>query len=193
MPSGGIEFSSFRTLVSDHRRRTSEGLAYLPVFSRGVPRLTFPRAPAMFTPGRLRWRGKLHKMRVILADDHPNFPEIAERVLQPQFKVVAKVADGQRLFDEAMRLEPDLIVTDISMPVSNGIAAAERLRQSGCKSRIVFLTVHTDCELVERCLSAGAQAYVIKSRIGDELILAIQEALAGRIFISQDVAFRHPA
>ena len=106
MPSCGIEFSSFRTPVSDHPRRTSEGLAYLPVFSRGVPRLTFPRAPAMFTPGRLRWRGKLHKMRVILADDHPNFPEIAERVLQPQFKVVAKVADGQRLFDEAMRLNP---------------------------------------------------------------------------------------
>jgi DNA-binding NarL/FixJ family response regulator len=83
-----------------------------------------------------------------------------------------------------MRLKPDVIVTDISMPILNGIEAVDRLMESGCNSRIVFLTVHSDAEFVRRCLSAGALGYVPKSRIASELVPAIREALAGNIFIS---------
>jgi DNA-binding NarL/FixJ family response regulator len=108
-----------------------------------------------------------------------------ERFLSTEFEVVGKVGDGQALFDEALRLEPDVIVTDISMPILNGIEAAERLRDSGCKSRIVFLTIHSDAEFVRRCLSAGAFGYVAKPRMASELIPAIREALDGRIFVSR--------
>jgi len=84
-----------------------------------------------------------------------------------------------------MRLRPEVIVTDISMPILNGIEAADRLKESGCNSRIVFLTVHSDTEFVRRCLSAGAFGYVPKSRIASELVPAIREALAGNIFVSR--------
>ena len=107
-----------------------------------------------------------------------------ERLLQPEFEVVGKVRDGRALVEDAMLLKPDLIVTDVSMPVLNGIEAADLLRQSGCKSRIIFLTVHSDPDFVRRCLSTGAFGYVVKSRIASELLPAIREALEGSIFVS---------
>ena len=124
-------------------------------------------------------------MRILLADDHPKFPEMTERLLGKQFEVVAKVCDGQAMFEEALRLKPDVIVSDISMPILNGVDAAERLKESGCQPPIIFLTVHADSELIRRCLSTGAFGYVLKYRIATELIPAIHEALAGHIFISQ--------
>ena len=56
--------------------------------------------------------GQLMKARILLADDHPRFPEMEERLLEPEFEVVGKVSNGQALFEEAMRLKPDVIVTD---------------------------------------------------------------------------------
>jgi DNA-binding NarL/FixJ family response regulator len=129
----------------------------------------------------------LNKVRILLADDHPHFPEIEERLLESEFEVVGKVSNGQALFDEAIRLKPDVIVTDISMPILNGIEASSRLKESGCSSRIVFLTVHSDPEFVRTCLSTGAFGYVAKSRLLSELVPAIHEALAGKIFVSREL------
>jgi DNA-binding NarL/FixJ family response regulator len=128
----------------------------------------------------------LNKVRILLADDHPHFAEIVEHVLEPEFEIIGKVADGQCLFDEAMRLEPDVVVTDISMPVLNGVDAVDRLKESGCKSRIVFLTVHSDPDFIRKCLSTGAFGYVFKSRASTELLPAIRHAIAGHVFVSRD-------
>lgn len=130
---------------------------------------------------------QLTKARILLADDHPSFPDLAEDLLQPEFEIVGKVVDGQALLDEAVRLKPDIVVTDISMPVLNGIDAADKLKESGCQARIVFLTVHADSDFVQRCLSAGALGYVLKSQIATELVLAVREALAGHIFVSKNL------
>ncbi len=145
----------------------------------------WPKAARTFFGRPYIGRLLLSKVRILLADDHQNFTEIAERLLQPEFEVIGKVCDGQALFDEAMRLKPDVIVTDISMPILNGIEAADRLRESGCHSRVIFLTVHPDADFVCRCLSVGASGYVAKSRVASDLVLAIREALVGNIFISQ--------
>ena len=131
------------------------------------------------------------KVRILLADDHLDSLETIERHLKPEFEVVGKVLDGHRLLQEAMRLKPDVIVSDISMPRLNGIEAADQLKESGCQSRIVFLTVHSDPDFVRVCLAAGAFGYVVKSRIGTELVPAIREALAGHIFISCHLAGRY--
>jgi DNA-binding NarL/FixJ family response regulator len=127
------------------------------------------------------------KARILLADDHPRFPEMAQRLLESEFEVVAMVGNGQALLEEAMRLKPDVIVTDISMPILNGIEAADQLKESRSESRIVFLTVHFDADFVRRCLSTGAFGYVLKSRIASELIPAIREALGGNIFVSRNL------
>ena len=135
----------------------------------------------------------MSKVKILLADDHPRFPEMEERLLESEFEVVGKVRDGQALFEQAMQLKPDVIVTDISMPVVNGIEAADRLRESGAKARIVFLTVHSDSDFVRRCLSAGAYGYVVKSSVARDLVPAIREALAGYIFVSRHLTQRDEA
>jgi DNA-binding NarL/FixJ family response regulator len=135
-------------------------------------------------------QGPQMKTRILLADDHPRFPEIEASLLEPEFEVVGAVGNGLELVEEALRLKPDVIVTDISMPVLDGIKAVDRLMESGCTFRVVFLTAHSDTDFVSRCFSTGAQGYVVKSRIASELIPAIRHVLAGDIFLSQNLRKR---
>ena len=92
--------------------------------------------------------------------------------------------DGESLVEAAGKLQPDVIITDISMPKLNGIEAADRLRESGSSSKIVFLTVHADPDFVKAALKTGALAYVSKLRINTDLVVAIGEAVAGHMFVS---------
>ena len=98
----------------------------------------------------------MRKMRVLLADDHPGLLAAVRSLLKTDTDVIACVNDGECLFEAAMKLQPDIIVTDISMPKLSGIQAAHRLRESGCSSRIVFLTVHTDPDVIRAALETGA-------------------------------------
>jgi DNA-binding NarL/FixJ family response regulator len=123
-------------------------------------------------------------VRVLLADDHPHFSEMLENLLFPGFEVIGKVADGQTLIEVAQKLKPDLILTDISMPVLNGIDAIEELRKTGSPIKVIFITVHSDVEFVRSCLAAGALGYIVKPRIAVDLLPAIRQVLAGHIFVS---------
>jgi len=124
------------------------------------------------------------RIRVLLADDHPDFRAVVAQLLQAEFDVVSTVSDGQAVIGEVSRLDPDVLVLDISMPLLNGIAAARRLQEAGFAGKIVFLTVHGDPDYVRAALAAGAIGYVVKSRLASDLLLALKEAVAGRQFIS---------
>ena len=126
----------------------------------------------------------MNRIRILLADDHPGFPKLVESMLEPAFEIIGSVSNGRSLVDTAMELKPDVVVTDISMPILNGIEAAAQLRKSGCESKIVFLSIHSDPDFMRACLSIGALGYVIKPRMATELVHALQEALAGRVFVS---------
>jgi DNA-binding NarL/FixJ family response regulator len=127
---------------------------------------------------------EVRKMRILLADDHRSLLELVRGLLEPNYDIVGCVEDGESLVEAAGKLQPDVIITDISMPKLNGIEAASRLRESCSLSKIVFLTVHADPDFVQVALKTGALAYVSKFRIGTDLMVAIGEALAGRIFVS---------
>lgn len=135
-------------------------------------------------PARFWQAAQLKKIRVLLGDDHPGFPHLVANMLEPAFEVIGSVSNGHSLVDQAIQLEPDVIVTDISMPILNGIEAAQQLKNSSCASKIVFLSIHSDPDFVQACLSTGALGYVIKPRMAIELVHAIEEALAGRVFVS---------
>lgn len=128
------------------------------------------------------------RVSIVLADDHADFLATVARYLAPHFDVVAQVADGQALIDEAARLKPDLVVLDVSMPVLNGIDAAKRLKASHQSARIVFLTVHADRDYVHAAQGAGALGYVLKSELASDLLPCIREALVGRAFVSPGIA-----
>jgi len=108
--------------------------------------------------------------------------------LEPTFDVVGTVADGESLIEATCKLQPDVIVTDISMPKLNGIEAVNRLRESGSTSKVVFLTVHTGPDFVQAAFKTGALAYVSKLRIRADLLVAIRGTLEGRVFVSPTVA-----
>lgn len=120
---------------------------------------------------------------VLIADDQGHF---RNRVLLhlESFRVVGTADNGKDLVAEALRLQPDVIVSDITMPIMSGIEAAHELRETGSKLKFVFLTVHEEPEFLRACLAEGALGYVTKSRLRTDLIPAINEALRGRCFIS---------
>ena len=126
----------------------------------------------------------MRKIRILVADDQSMIWEAVAGLLKPTYEIVASVGDGQALVQAAIRMKPDVIVTDISMPVLSGIEAANILRNSGSRSRVIFLTIHQDSDYIKACFDAGALAYVSKLRMSADLLFAIEEALVGRRFVS---------
>jgi len=116
------------------------------------------------------------------------FGEGLRRILEPHFEVVGLIGDGRELIDAVGRLQPDVIVTDISMPSLNGIEAARRIRKLPHPPKIVFLTMHDDATFATAAFQAGASGYVLKRSAPSEIIAAIQEATRGRTYISPLVA-----
>ncbi|MGD1082919.1 MAG: response regulator transcription factor [Candidatus Sulfotelmatobacter sp.] len=125
-----------------------------------------------------------NRQRILLADDHPLVLERLKAFLQSTFDVVGVALDGLQMVNEAIRLSPDIIVADISMPELDGIEAAHRLREMGATPIIVFLTIHESPEFVEACLAEGALGFVVKSHMKTDLIPAINAALSGQRFVS---------
>jgi DNA-binding NarL/FixJ family response regulator len=130
----------------------------------------------------------LGRIRVLLADDNDEFLAVTGRLLEPEYEVVKTVSDGQAVVEEATTLRPDLIVLDITMPVLNGIAAARRIKAAGFAGKMVLLTVHGDPDYVRAAVAAGAQGFVVKSRLASDLLPALREILAGRTFVSPNPA-----
>ena len=125
-------------------------------------------------------------MRILLADDDPEMLKAVAGMLSA-LGVVETVADGQALVEAAMRLKPDLIVTDLTMPGLNGIQAVKKINSGNSPPKVIFLTVHNDPDVVSACLAAGASGYVEKKRISPDLMIAIREVTAGRSFLSPSV------
>jgi DNA-binding NarL/FixJ family response regulator len=122
--------------------------------------------------------------RLLLADDHVATAELLSDLLEPEFEVIANVRDGLALVTAAELLSPDVIVTDISMPGLDGIAAAAAILRSNPKARIVLVTVNSDVGLVKCGLATGALGYVLKLAAGDDLIPAVRSALRGERHLS---------
>jgi DNA-binding NarL/FixJ family response regulator len=124
----------------------------------------------------------------LIADDHEVFVEGLQRILDGPCELVGTVRNGLDLLDAARRLRPDVIVSDVSMPVVNGIEAVRQLIQGGSRSRVVMLSMHDDKELATAALRAGAKAYVLKTSPSHELLAAIREALAGRLYVTPAIS-----
>ena len=129
----------------------------------------------------------MSKIRVLLADNHERILTQARSVLGEEFEVVGSVSNGLEAVAEVRRLDPDVLVIDISMPILDGLEAASRLKPRR-RPKIVFLTVHEDEDFVAAAFSAGASAYVTKGDLLTDLVPAIRDALEGRIYVSKSIS-----
>jgi len=127
------------------------------------------------------------RARVLIADDHMLFAEALRAYLEKTFDVVGLVADGRTMLQEAFRLTPDVIVTDVSMPLLNGLDAARRIQEQIPKVKFVFLTMLDDLNLAAAALELGPVAFVLKRSGGMELLKAIDQILHGRSYITPNL------
>jgi len=124
------------------------------------------------------------KIRVLLADDHTLVAEGLQSLLKDSFDLVGMVYDGRALLESAERLRPDVIVTDISMPLLNGLDAVRQIRARRPEARIIILTMHRDTHLAAEAFRAGVSGYLLKVSSGEELVSAIREVAQGRSYVT---------
>lgn len=129
-------------------------------------------------------------LKILLADDHQIVRQGLKALLEDEgFKVVCEAANGQEAIAMAREYEPDVAVLDLSMPILNGIGAAEEIRKfSGNKIRVVLLTVHTERQYVLQAMRAGIRGYVLKTRAAADLIQAITDVGSGLTYLSSGVS-----
>jgi DNA-binding NarL/FixJ family response regulator len=128
---------------------------------------------------------------VFVADDHAVMREGLSQLLLAQqgtFEVVGTAASGLETVRDVIRLKPQVVILDISMPGMNGLEAARQIREGAPGTHVVMLTMHSTSEHVFHALEAGARAYILKESAGREIIAAIRTVLAGRRFVSPEVA-----
>jgi DNA-binding NarL/FixJ family response regulator len=123
--------------------------------------------------------------RILLVDDFPPILTAVAELLRDEFAIVGMVSDGPSALRAAQDLAPDMIITDISMPDMTGIDLAKELRLRGSEAKIIFLTVLDDSAVVAIAAAAGGSGYVLKARMGRDLLPAIRDSLSGRVFVSR--------
>ncbi|MDR4472457.1 MAG: response regulator transcription factor [Nitrospira sp.] len=122
--------------------------------------------------------------RVLLADDHTLVLEGFRRIVEQRCEVVGAVEDGRALLEAAVRLRPDLILLDISMPLLNGVDAGRQLKKLLPEAKLIFVTMHADPAYVSEAFKAGASAYLLKRSAARELDQAIEAVLKGQYFVT---------
>jgi DNA-binding NarL/FixJ family response regulator len=126
-------------------------------------------------------------IRILLVDDHIVLVEALRTLLEPDFNIVGTAADGRTMVEMALELKPDVVLLDLSLPVLNGLEAAQQLKKKSPEIAIVFLTMNEDRELAAEAMRIGAAGYVLKKSAASELRQAIRLALKGSTFVTASV------
>jgi DNA-binding NarL/FixJ family response regulator len=126
----------------------------------------------------------MKKPTILLADDHVVFAEGLRKILEPEFEVLGLVQDGRMMVAEVLRLKPDVVLADITMPLLNGIDAARQIRKAEPRAKIIFLTMHSDPIYAAEALDAGASGYLVKQSAAGEVLCAVRTVLKGKVYVT---------
>ncbi len=128
------------------------------------------------------------KPRVLIADDHTLVAEGVEKLLEHEFQLCGRVADGRALVRAVEKDKPDIALVDISLPLLNGLDACRQIRKTMPEVKLLVLTMHSEQYFVTEAFRAGVSGYVLKQSVAEELVFAIKEVLKGRLYVSPSVA-----
>jgi DNA-binding NarL/FixJ family response regulator len=120
----------------------------------------------------------------LIADDHAIFAQVLRGYLEKTYTVVGVVSDGSAMVSEALRLQPDVIVVDVGMPLLNGLDAAWRIRKQAPNIKFIFLTMRDDPNLAAAALELGPIGFVLKHSTGSELLNAVDSVLRGKSYLT---------
>lgn len=127
------------------------------------------------------------KPRVVLADDHAIVAAGLEEILKKSATVVASVRDGRALLTAVSQYRPEVVLTDISMPLLNGLDAIRQIRAISPETKTIILTMHSEPDLAVAAFKAGASGYLLKTSDEAELSTALREVMAGRSYVTSQV------
>lgn len=130
------------------------------------------------------------KLSIVLADDHTILREGLRALLSavPNFEIVGEAQDGREAVRCVEKLGPDLLLMDLSMPRMSGMDAISEIKKRYPETKIIALTVHKTEEYLLTALQAGADGYVLKDATHDELVMAIQNVMAGKPYLSPGIS-----
>ena len=130
------------------------------------------------------------KINIILVDDHAVVRAGVRRLLEqePLFDVIGEAESGEKAYQLFGKLNPDVMVMDLSMPGMGGLEAIRRILMRDEKARILVLSMHEDLSFANQALKLGAKGYLIKNTLGDDLVKAIEAISQGDIFLSDEIA-----
>ena len=134
----------------------------------------------------------MSKPRILLADDHMLILDGLRNLLERHYDLVGTVQDGQSVLNAARRLQPDLVLMDVAMPVLNGLQAGHRLREQLPTIKLLYVSMYGDAPYVEEALRIGASGYVLKRSGWEELSRAIEAVLAGKQYVSRELSAAMP-
>lgn len=128
---------------------------------------------------------KAARLRVVIADDHPQIVEQVAALLRPEFDVVATAQDGKSALDCIYRLDPDIALLDLYMPGMSGFDVISTLKASSRRTVAVIMSGYNDPELAKAAIAVGAMAFVTKVRLVEDLLPAMRDAVNGSVFVSK--------
>lgn len=120
----------------------------------------------------------MRRTKILLADDFPPICDVVRTLLEPDYEVIGCVRDGRALLKTAMDLKPDVVLMDVGLPLLNGLHAARDLKQLQPEVKIIFLTMNLDPDIAKEAFRIGASGYVLKHTIPEDLLRAIENAVA---------------
>jgi DNA-binding NarL/FixJ family response regulator len=129
-------------------------------------------------------------LRIIVVDDHLMLIQGIKKLLEGRvgLQVVGEAYDGREGVELAKRLKPDIAIVDITMPGLNGLDATRAIAKHSPRTKTILLTMHKENPYVTEALDAGVHAYVIKSQTAGDLLRAIDEVAANRVYLSPSIA-----
>ncbi len=130
----------------------------------------------------------MKRAKVLLADDHRMVAEGLGCLIRSSFSLVGIVRDGRELIDSVQKSSPDIVVSDLFMPLLNGLDAMREVKQRFPQVKTIILTMHPEGRLAKEAFQKGACGYLLKHSAAEELITAIKEVLKGNIYITPSIA-----
>ncbi|SHF59706.1 two component transcriptional regulator, LuxR family [Mariniphaga anaerophila] len=126
---------------------------------------------------------------VLIADDHQLFREGLVNLISsaPDIEVIAEAKDGKEATERAKKINPEVVLIDIGMPVMNGIEATRIIKKDNPKIKVIAVSMHSDRQFVKGALEAGADGYLLKNCTYRQLIDAIQSVISGKKYLSDDI------
>jgi len=130
------------------------------------------------------------KIRMLVCDDHDIFRQGIKQVLaaNPQLEVVGEAGDGLEAIAMVKKLEPEVVIMDITMPELSGIEATREIVAVRPETRVVILSVHSRKTFISEALKAGARGYVLKDSAGEKLLEAVAAVIKGECYLDSPVA-----